>query len=287
MGRVLRICGILAAVYLAIVGLAWIFQRRLIYIPMGRAPNAGSVLPAATDVTIDTEDGLRLGAWFVPADAPDPRGAILVFNGNAGNRSFRAPLAAALAKNGLTVLLFDYRGYSGNRGSPTEEGLLADARAARAYLDSKADLDPERTVYFGESLGAAVAVAAAVERPPAALILRSPFSSLTAMGKLHYPFLPVKFLLKDRFPSIERIRRLSCPLLVLAGDRDQIVPAEDSRTLFEAANMKEKRFVTIPGADHNDDALLDGTRLIREVTGFLEEVLPPTADDEWGRKLGD
>jgi fermentation-respiration switch protein FrsA (DUF1100 family) len=279
MGRVLRICGILAAVYFAVVGLAWIFQRRLIYIPMGRAPSVGSVLPAATDVTIDTEDGLRLGAWFVPPNGLAARGSILVFNGNAGNRSFRAPLAAALAKNGFAVLLFDYRGYSGNRGSPTEDGLLADARAARAYLDSRADLDPARTVYFGESLGAAVAVAAAVERPPAALILRSPFSSLTAMGKLHYPFLPVKLLLKDRFPSIERVRQLSCPLLVLAGDRDQIVPAEDSRTLFEAASMKAKRFVTIPGADHNDDALLAGNRFIREVTGFLEEVLPAAEED--------
>ena len=122
------------------------------------------------------------------------------------------------------MLLLDYRGYVGNPGSPSEDGLLADARAARAYLLSRADVDPARLVYFGESLGAAVAVALAAEHPPAALILRSPFTSLADIAAVHYPFLPAGLMLRDRYESIERIGRVRAPLLVVAGQRDRIVP---------------------------------------------------------------
>ena len=125
-----------------------------------------------------------------------------------------------------------------------------DARAARAYLGGRGDADPDRPVYFGESLGAAVAVAFAAEQPPAALVLRSPFTSLADMGRLHYPFLPVVgFLLRDPFDSIERIRRVRCPLLIIAGEQDQVVPPAHSRRLYEAAS-DPKQFELIPGADH-------------------------------------
>ena len=147
---------------------------------------------------------------------------VIVFNGNAGNRAFRAPLAAALAEHGISVLLFDYRGYGGNPGSPSEEGLAADARAARRYVAGRAGSD--RIVYFGESLGSGVAVRLAAEQPPAALILRSPFTSLTDTGRHHYPFLPVGMMLIDRFASIDRIRDIRCPLLVIAADHDSVVP---------------------------------------------------------------
>ena len=126
---------------------------------------------------------------------------------------------------GLAVLLFDYRGYGGNPGHPTEEGLAADARAALGYLAGRPEVDPERVIYFGESLGAAVALRLATERPPAALVLRSPFASLAEVGRRHYPVLPVSLLLRDRYDSAALAGRLDAPLLVVAGGRDQIVPA--------------------------------------------------------------
>ena len=174
---------------------------------------------------------------------------------------------------GLSVLLFDYRGYGGNPGNASEPGLLADARAARNYLGTRDDVNPSRLVYFGESLGAAVAAALAGEQPPAALVLRSPFTSLADMARLHYPFMPVRWLLRDRFDSLAQISRLTCPLLFVAGDRDGIVPLEQTRRLYEAARGA-KRFLVIPDADHNDYALLAGDPLIAQVVQFLREFMP-------------
>ena len=248
------------AVLLAVL---WVYQRRLIYFPTHAVPPVGAVLPGAQEVELKTDDGLTLGGWFLPAESATAP-AVIVFNGNAGNRAHRAPLAAELSRAGISVLLFDYRGYGGNPGVPTEAGLGADARAARAWLARRA----KRIVYFGESLGSAVAVDLAVEHPPAALILRSPFTSLADMGRLHYPYLPVRLLLRDRYISIDRIADVRSTLLVIAGERDSIVPASHSRRLFEAAR-EPKRFVVIPGADHNDLEMLTGDRLMREVIGFV------------------
>jgi fermentation-respiration switch protein FrsA (DUF1100 family) len=266
---------VVAALLLAPIGLLWAFQRRLIYLPAPRAvPPASSVLPGAEEVTFTTADGLRLGGWFVPAGAvgdPATRSpGVLVCNGNGGNRSLRAALAAELSRMGLAVLLFDYRGYGGNPGHPSEEGLAADARAAQAYLAGRPEVDPDRLVYFGESLGAAVALRLAVERPPAALVLRSPFASLAEVGRLHYPLAPMS-LLRDRYDSAALIGRLAAPLLVVAGGRDRIVPASHSRRLFAAA-PQPKRLVVLEGADHNDHDLLAGPRLLAELRAFLAGV---------------
>jgi fermentation-respiration switch protein FrsA (DUF1100 family) len=244
-------------------------QRRLIYFPSpGPVPPVGAFLPGGEDVELDTEDGLQLGAWFLPGPAGGP--AVLICNGNGGDRTLRAPLAAALSSAGLSVLLFDYRGYGGNPGIPSEEGLAADARAARAFLAARPEIDSNRIAYFGESLGAAVAVRLALESPQVALVLRSPFTSLTDVGRLHYPWLPVVALLADRYPSISRIARLASPLLVIAGDRDNLVPAELSRRLYESA-CEPKQFVLVAGADHNSPQLLDGSEMINAMVRFLRK----------------
>lgn len=256
-----------------IVGLLWLGQRRLIYLPFGDVPPAAAVIPRAREVQFDTADGLTLGGWFVPPLREPARATVLVFNGNAGNRSMRAPLAVRLAVAGYAVLLFDYRGYGGNPGRPTEAGLIADARAARAWLMAVQEVPAERLVYFGESLGAGVAVALAVEARPAALILRSPFTSLVDVGRMHYPILPVGRLLADRFPSIEQIRRIDCPLLIIAGDRDTIVPLALSERLFETALQADKHLLTIAGAGHNDLELLAGDEMLRELDLFLSRYL--------------
>jgi uncharacterized protein len=273
---VLMLLLVAVAVLLAVVGLLWSQQRRLIYYPAPRAvPPAAAVLPGAEEVSFPTGDGLRLAGWFVPAAGPpgrrprEPRSpAVLVCNGNGGNRSLRAPLAAALARMGMAVLLFDYRGYGGNHGSPTEAGLAIDARAALAYLAGRPEVDPARLVYLGESLGAAVALRLAIERPPAAVVLRSPFASLSEVARLHYPVPGVSLLLRDRYDSAAIAGRLTAPLLVVAGGRDQIVPAAHSRRLFLAA-PEPKQMVVLEGVDHNDHELNAGPRLLEELRAFL------------------
>jgi fermentation-respiration switch protein FrsA (DUF1100 family) len=247
-------------------GLVWAVQRQMIYFPLDEVPPPSTAgLERVEEIAYTTRDGLGLRGWFV---AGRNGYTVLVFNGNAGNRAYRAPLAEALRAFGFSVLLTDYRGYGGNPGSPSEDGLAADSRAARDYLLSRPDVDRERIVYFGESLGAAVALALAVEHPPAALVLRSPFTSLAAVGAYHYRALPVRWLLRDRFDSIGRVRRLRAPLLVIAGDADAIVPFAQSRELYEAA-PEPKTFVAIRGADHNDPALLSGREMIGAMVKFV------------------
>jgi fermentation-respiration switch protein FrsA (DUF1100 family) len=264
--------GVLVGAVTVLLAVVCLFQRRMIYFPQREAvPAAATALPGAEDIAFETADGLRLSGWFAKP-ATTTGGTVIVFNGNAGDRSHRAPLGAALLRSGLSVMLFDYRGYGRNLGAPSETGLVTDAHAARAYVVSRGDVDPDRLIYFGESLGSAVAVALAVEHAPRAVVLRSPFTSLTDVGRLHYPFLPVGLFLQDRFDTLGRIGDLECPVLVLAGDRDSVVPAEQSRRIYNAV-QGVKRFVLIPGADHNDFDLVAGQRLVAEVTQFLQETL--------------
>jgi len=259
---------------LAVLGLGaiWLFQRSLIYFPIDSVPRIDTVLPEGEEVTFPTEDGLILTAWYLPVPG-DKEPTVIVFNGNAGNRSHRAPLARALTDQGFAVLLTDYRGYGGNAGSPSEEGLVLDAAAALSYLETRPDVDTARLVYFGESLGAAVALRLASDHPPAALVLRSPFTSLAEVGAAHYPLLPVSWLLRDRFENKDLITQSETALLIILGTGDAIVPPEQSRQLFEVATAEGKRIHVIEGADHNDSSLSHGREMISEVAGFLDEAL--------------
>ena len=261
---------IFVVVAVVIVAVLWFGQRGLIYFPDGQTPAPGAFgLPDAEPQTFETEDALTLGGWFLPARSAPTGYTVIIFNGNGGHRGYRAGLAAQLSARGVAVFLFDYRGYAGNPGLPSEAGLARDARAALAHLGRRPGVDVTRIVFFGESLGAAVAVQLALEFPPAALILRSPFSSMAAIGSHHYPILPVRWLLRDRYPSIDRIRRVTSPLLIVAGDEDRIVPFADTQVLFDAA-PEPKRLVVIPGADHNDEALAEGPALVRAIGEFLK-----------------
>jgi fermentation-respiration switch protein FrsA (DUF1100 family) len=269
----------IVSLLLLVLVVLWAGQRAMIYFPSGAPPPpAAAGLPDAEPVMFRTEDGLDLEGWWQPAHAPANGYTFIVFNGNGGNRAYRAPLALALARRAFASLLFDYRGYGGNPGLPSETGLARDARAARAFIDRREDLDHSRIVYFGESLGAAVAARLASEHLPAALILRSPFTSLPDIGAHHYPILPVRWLLKDRYPVMSLVRNLRTPILVIAGERDQIVPPSFSEQVYDAA-APPRRLEMIPDADHNDDALLSGTRMMRAITVFLGQPDPGAARD--------
>lgn len=261
----------------AVMGILWAVQRQLIYLPdSARVPPASQVFESGRDITLTTSDGLELGAWFVPAQRDEqgsvegPRMAVLVAPGNGGNRAGRAGLARELSERGLAVLLLDYRGYGGNPGSPSEDGLAADALAATEAL-RKLGFPAERTIYFGESLGTGVVAALQARRPPAGIVLRSPFTELADVGADHYPFLPVRLLLRDRFPVLEHLRSTEVPISVVYAEDDSVVPSSLSARVADAAPTLVERKV-IPGADHNDPVMFGATvadvvaRLAREVS---------------------
>jgi fermentation-respiration switch protein FrsA (DUF1100 family) len=267
----MRLLLMLAGFIALILFLFWVGQRGMLYLPSGEA--AREVLagfPGGEAVTFPTEDGLTLHGWFIPALASATGDVVIVFNGNAGNRAFRSDLARGLAEHGIAVLLFDYRGYGGNPGAPSEVGLTRDARAARRFLESRRGIDSRRISYFGESLGAGVAVNLALEQPPRALILRSPWTSLADTARYHFPYLPVRWLLRDRFSSVDNIARIRCPLLIVTAAHDSIVPSEQSRRLFQAA-AEPKRLLIVEGADHNDLELVAGPRVVGAAADLLKQ----------------
>ncbi|MCA9053662.1 MAG: alpha/beta hydrolase [Planctomycetaceae bacterium] len=245
-------------------------QRRLIYQPW-REPvlhsMAGASAERLKDVEIVTADGLRLKGWHVAAgpviNGPDAaRRLVIYFQGNAAHRGRRSPQFTMFSDLGCEVLIVDYRGYGENPGRPDEQGLYNDARAIWRYAIETLKFDPGQIVLFGESLGGGVAVALGEELcrsgvVPGGIVLRATFSSLVDAARFHYPYLPVSWALVDRYPSIDRIREITCPLLVMHGDQDRIVPFEQAEQLFaaaaeESANGAGKKFVRLAGAGHND-----------------------------------
>lgn len=264
--------GGLVVVIALLLTLLFLVQRKLIYLPATAAPPpAGTVLPGAREVTLHTADGLRLAAWLVPATANDRGVTVLFAPGNAGDRSMRAPLARALRQHGMSVLLLEYRGYGGNPGEPTEAGLALDVQAAYRFLVEEQKVRPDRLIFFGESLGAAVVTALAAQRPCAGLVLRSPFVDLASAGAVHYPFLPVRALLRDEFPVAATIRRVAVPTVVVLGTADTVIPAEQSRAVAAAA-AGPVTTVEVAGADHNDLVLLDGVQVTGAVTALADRV---------------
>ncbi len=275
MRRVVSFVVVVAVGWAALVVLAAVFQRQLIYLPMGGVPEP----PPGAEIEplrFTTHDGLTHEAWFLPAEE-DAASTIAVAPGNAGNRAMRVPMAQGLVARGHAVLLLDYRSYGGNPGRPTEADLVADARAAIDALTRRDDVDRSRLVYLGESLGTGVLAAVAAEAPPAVLVLRSPFPELADVGRAAYPFLPVRTLLRDRYPVVDHLAAYEGPVLVVAGDRDRIVPTRLSR---EVAERSGATLVEVEGAGHNDPALFTGQRFLDAVDGFVRDHLDPPGADQ-------
>lgn len=231
------------------VGLVWFGQRQLIYFPDSNDPgSAADSFESGSDVELSTSDDLKLSAWLVePANPRDV--AVLYLPGNGGNRDGRIEVGQALADEGFTVLLLDYRGYGGNPGTPTEAGLLLDAQAAAAYLGD-AGFAPERMIYVGESIGTGVAAQLAVSDPVAGMVLRSPFTSLAAVAR-YAVGVPVGWLLRDNFDTEQQMRSIEAPTTVLAGDADDIIPIEESAAVADAA-ANLYRYVELTQVGHND-----------------------------------
>jgi len=267
---------------LAVAGVAlagvWALQDRLIYFP---GPDPGKPPAEWRSIPVPVDDDLDLVAWMRDGRRSPDDPVIVIFPGNAGNRAVRVPLGNGLADRGFCVMIGEYRGYGGNAGSPDEDALIADGHAMVAAA-RKACEEASGIVYVGESLGAAVAVGVAVDDPPDALILGSPFTSLVDVGRVHYPLVPVNALLHDRYATMERLatgRLARVPALVVVGTADRVVPAEQSRTVAEVLGAT---VFEIEGADHNDPSLRSGMQLVDRMARFVRDALGHTGTGTTG-----
>lgn len=222
------------------------------------------------EVWFQAADGARLFGWYVESSATNA--VVLWCHGNAGNIINRLENLRELYRIGLSVFIFDYRGYGRSQGRPSEEGLYQDALGAHDYLTRTRMIRSERIVIFGRSLGAAVAGELAVQKPAVGLILESSFPSIAAVAKFHYGGLPVHWLLGADFTLIDRLPHLSLPKLIVHGDQDDIIPLELGRQVFEAARPP-KSFYAIPGADHNNTYQVGGVAYFRRWTEFVQSIL--------------
>lgn len=261
----LRILRLVALTYVALTVFLYFYQRRLLYFPSPESPP----LPTAPgfagieDVRLQTTDGIDLEAWHWPGSRPL---TLVVFHGNGGHRGHRSEWLRTLHELGWGIFIIDYRGYGGSQGSPTESGLYQDAEAAHAWLTAQGD---QGLVYVGESLGGGMAIELARRHPPRAIILQSTFTSAVAVGKAGYPFLPVSLLMKDRYANIEKIGELECPILVIHGTDDTLVPVEFGRELH-AAIRSPKEWYEVRRAGHNDVPWVGGAEYLQRVNAFLE-----------------
>lgn len=225
---------------------------------------------AYEDVSFQADDGTMLHGWFIPGDNNKP--VVLFFHGNAGNISGRVGNLGRLNRLGLSVFIFDYRGYGRSQGKSSENGIYSDGLGALAWLHKKG-FTPEQTIYFGRSLGAAAALQLALEQPPAGLIIESPFTSIAGMGKKHNPILYRLFgwLIPAKYDNAEKISRLKSPLLLIHGTADSIVPVEMGKKLFELA-PEPKQLHLMEGADHNDGYFLNETAYWKVWKDFLQRL---------------
>lgn len=239
------------ALYAVVVGVLYFFQRDFMYRPdqIRRVPPSYyPMLAGVQEVELKTADGLRVLSWYWPA--PQGRPTVLIFHGNGGSLRSQRYRLAYFKEAQMGVLLLGYRGYAGNEGSPSEEGLYNDARAALRWLNGQGVTDPH-IVLYGESLGSGVATKMAVERDLALVVLESPYTSTVDVASLRFPFVPVAWLMKDRYESLARIAAVTEPVLVMHGDADQVIPQEFGKKLFEAANEPKEGFWP-KGIGHND-----------------------------------
>ncbi|MGB9365923.1 MAG: alpha/beta fold hydrolase [Xanthobacteraceae bacterium] len=241
----LFIAGITA--YAAFCALMFFAQRALMYFPERvRTAPAAAGLPQAQEVMLDTADGEKIIAWHVPPRGDKP--VVIYFHGNGGSLRLRVDRFARLVADGVGLLAVSYRGYGGSSGSPSEVGLIEDARAAYVFA---AQRYPGRIVAWGESLGSGVAIALAAEKPVSKLILDAPFTSALDIAASAYPFLPVRLLMKDQFRSDLRIAQVKAPVLILHGDADSVVPIEYGERLLAMIPGK-KQMVRFAGGEHVD-----------------------------------
>ncbi|TDQ81062.1 hypothetical protein A8950_2932 [Dongia mobilis] len=258
----------LTATYLLLLLTLVFAQRKIVF-----RPDPAAVTPAQffapegmAEVTLKTADGLAITSWYLKPQRADGQ-VIAYFHGNAGHRGNRVPRILPYAAEGYGILMVGYRGYGGNPGTPSEDGLYQDARAALDFLQEQG-VAPDQLILFGESLGAAVATQMATERPARALILEAPFASIARSARARYPFLVFDALVRDKFDNFAKIDRVGKPLFVIHGVRDATTPVAFGRQLLERAREPKQGY--FPEAAGHNDLMHHG--MPERVLAFLAEL---------------
>ncbi len=266
LGTVTTLAAIAIGGYLLLVIALYVFQEKLVYFPSG----AIIATPASLgldyeEIRVTTEDGVHLHGWFIPANGS--KATALFFHGNGGNISYRMETIRILHSLGLNLLLFDYRGYGNSDGSPGEEGTYLDAAAMWNYLTKVKEIQASDIVLMGRSLGGAIASWLAEKESPRSLILESSFTSLADVGAEVYPFIPVRILSRIQYSTIERVKNIRCPVLIVHSSQDEIIPFHHGEQLFAAAHPP-KEFLRISGG-HNDGFIVSEKIYVEGIRKFI------------------
>jgi fermentation-respiration switch protein FrsA (DUF1100 family) len=252
--------------YLTILAYVYLFQRNLLYHPLDNSYQGDEIKFYYKEIFIQNKDGIKLKAWLHEKDLINKK-TIIFFHGNAGNLKNRNYKLNELSKFDINFLIVAYRGFSGNQGQPSEQGLYEDARSTLDWLKIKG-VKEKNIILYGESLGTAVAIETAQNKDLAGIILESPFTSMVELAQKYYPFLPVKFLLKDKYETIKKLPNINSPLLVLHGKIDNIVPFSMGKKIFEKANKpKFKYFI-----DKDDHMMRYDQKLLNEIKKFISDI---------------
>lgn len=273
MRTIVALIAVAAGCYVLFAVLLYFMQERMVFL----AQLPGRELEATprhagfnyVDVTTKTSDGLSLHGWYVHADKP--RGTVLFLHGNAGNISHRLDSIAIFHDLGLDTFIIDYRGYGQSEGKPSEEGTYIDAEAAWQYLVAERGVDPATMIVFGRSIGGAVAAWLATKHKAAALIMESSFTSAVEMAAHLYPYLPVRLISRLKYPVVDYVTEVECPVLVIHSRDDEIIPFAMGKALYEAAPAP-KEFIELAG-DHNNGFLLSQEHYREELAKFIADYL--------------
>ena len=273
MGGLTSVVSIFAIGYAVLAAALFFYQPKLLYFPdmptrqiQATPEDAGLDFDA---VTLTTSDNEQLDAWFVPADPA--RGALLFCHGNAGNNSHRLDSIRLFNQLGLSVLIFDYRGYGQSTGRPTEKGTYRDADAAWQYLVEQRGIPPQRIILFGRSLGASIAAELATRQSAAGVMLESAFTSVPDVGAKFYPWLPVRWMSRYQYNTRKQLAGIHSPVLIVHSRDDEIISYANGEQLFAAAN-EPKQFLELRGG-HNDGFMVSGESYVRGLEVFLNTVL--------------
>ncbi len=266
MKKALRILWTSVLAYLVVVAAMYLLQRDLLYLPeKSDSLQLAQYNLTGEDLRLTSEDGVTIQAWYMPPRDGYP--TIVYFHGNAGNLGNRAKRFEGLHNNGFGVMALSYRGYGESSGTPTEDGIYADARSVISYLRNSRHTAFKDMILYGESLGSGVAVQMAMEFPVRMVVLESPYTSVTARAAEIYPWLPVKWMLRDNFASDRKISAINAPLLIIHGGKDQVIPIHHGRELLMAAKEPKKGVFYENGGHANFDIKI----IIKEISAFLKE----------------
>ena len=251
--------------YLVLLFFIYFYQRNLLYHPSENNYQNDKIEFSYDEIFIKVDDKIKLKSWIINKNLKKFK-TLLFFHGNAGELSNRIYKLNELNKLDINILLISWRGFSGNEGSPTEENLYKDAKAAIKWLNRK-EVENNKIILYGESLGTGVAVEIGKKNNFNSIILESPFTSMENAAKIYYPYLPVKLLLKDKYNSISKIKKITTPILIMHGKKDDIVPFSMGKELFEKANNPKYSYFT-----SDDDHMMEfNDQILKSIKNFIDK----------------